>query len=71
MFPEMKAQEKYWKELDRFSVINNYSPTPESIIKFINTEIDESMRALAFERIRHVLTIRNNKMVNDKQYHNF
>lgn len=68
-FPEMKAQEKYWKELDRYSIIRNYKPTPESLLEFINKEIDESLRPLATQRAKNCLIARNNKL-NEWQYHN-
>jgi len=69
LFPEMIAQERYWKELDRYSKIREYEPTVDSMVKFINTEIDISMRPLAMERVRQVLSIRQNKM-NEGQLHN-
>jgi len=69
LFPEMIAQERYWKELDRYSKIREFEPTVDSMVKFINTEIDISMRPLAMERIRQVLAIRQNKM-NKWQLHN-
>lgn len=62
LFPEMKVQEKYWKELDRFSIINNYEPNVESLLRFINTEIDESLRPLALARAKSCIVARNNRL---------
>jgi len=62
IFPEMRIQEKYWKELDRFSIIWKYKPNPQSLLEFINNEIDESLRQLAIKRAKSCLIARNNRL---------
>ncbi len=62
IFPEMILQEKYFKDLDRFWIIDNYMPTEESLYEFIENELDESLKQKAKKRIKTALVVRRNNI---------
>lgn len=52
IFPEMLVQERYWKELDRYSIMEKYPVTWNGIIQYINDNIsDTSEKKLAITRV--------------------
>jgi len=53
IFPEMLAQERYWDDLDRYSIIYAYPRTWDGIFEYIRENIeDRPQRILARDRVQ-------------------
>lgn len=62
-FPEMLVQARYWKELDRESIIYKYEHSFSGIIKYIKDTVDDpKMQKLAITRVLRCKTTRDNNM---------
>lgn len=63
VFPEMLVQERYWLDLDRYQIINNYEHSWNGILKYIDENIDdEKQRQLAKYRVLSAKKTRDAKM---------
>ncbi len=72
IFPEMLLQERYWRDLDRFSIFYRYERSWSGIAAYIRENIPEpSQRKLALQRMLESKAIRENKLVRGEGVHNF
>jgi hypothetical protein len=72
LFPEILTHERYWKQLDRYSVINLYPHTFDGIIKFIEETFEDDYQIeLAKQRVNTARTIRENNISRGTGTHNF
>lgn len=62
IFPEIEVQSRYYKDLDRHSIIEKYDHSHRGILKYIEENIDVSMRDLAKMRVLEVMKTRRNNM---------
>jgi len=61
LFPEMITHERYFKDLDRFSIINRYPKSWRGIHLYIKENInDPKMRAMAYKRVEFTQKLRAN-----------
>ena len=61
IFPEMIVHERYFKDLDRFAIINRYPKSWRGIHLYIKENIsDPKKRAIAFSRVEMARKIRSN-----------
>lgn len=71
IMPEMMIQERYWKEYDRYGIIERYPHSWAGIAKYIRDNIpDAAQRQLASKRVRECITIRQNKLKKGEGLHN-
>lgn len=68
LFPEIEMQARYYKDLDKYSMIERYPVGWNGIFAYINDTITEPhTRAIAMERVIQTMKTRENKL---KQYPN-
>ena len=59
IFPEMIVHERYFKDLDRFSIINRYPKSWRGIHLYIKENIsDQKMRTIAYQRVEFTKKVR-------------
>lgn len=66
LFPDIEIQARYFRDIDRYAIIERYPHTFEGIIEYINDNIDASMQQVASFRVaearkRRINNIRNGK----------
>jgi hypothetical protein len=67
IFPEMRVQELYWKEYDRYGAIGQYKKGWGGVFDYIRENIeDPAMRKLAFKRVLEAKKIRENNLTKGK-----
>jgi predicted phosphoadenosine phosphosulfate sulfurtransferase len=67
IFPEMMVQERYWKEFDRYGVIDKYEKSWNGIIQYIRENIpDKKKRYMAIKKVLAAKSARENKIKKDK-----
>ena len=67
IFPEMITHEKYFKDLDRYAVMNRYPRSWRGIHLYIKENItDPKMRASAFKRVEFTKMVRANNEATGK-----
>ncbi|QFG05481.1 PAPS reductase domain protein [Bacillus phage 031MP004] len=73
IFPEMLVQERYWKDYDRYGIIDKYPNTWDGVLQYIKENItDPAEQKLAKTRLIHAKTFRENTMKkNPKTKKNF
>jgi len=63
IFPEMLLQERYFKELDRYSILNKYEHSWDGIVRMIkNLYPDAIQQNKMISYVKSCRSIRNNKM---------
>lgn len=72
LFPEMLAQERYWDDLDRYGIIDQYPRGWTGILQYIKEHItDVEQRKLAIRRVKDCRTFRENNIANGKDNNNY
>jgi predicted phosphoadenosine phosphosulfate sulfurtransferase len=70
IFPDIVAHERYWKDVDRMSVIEKYEPSWAGILKFIDdTVTDPQKRAQAKATVQRCFIAKNNNKRSGKDAH--
>ena len=62
VFPEMKVQEMYWNELDRFSIIDKYPHSVQGIMAYIEDNVDDELKELARDRVLKAWSSRKKRL---------
>lgn len=71
LFPEMIVQEKYWGDLDRYSIMYQYEHSWDGILKFIREQMEDlNQQKIAITRVLECKTMRENNMARG-QVHNY
>lgn len=70
LFPEMIVQGMYYKEYDGATSYDEYPHTAEGIFQFIDENVEESQKALAYKRVSTALGTRE-RNIKKGQTHNF
>lgn len=63
IYPEIEIQARYYGEMSKGNIYKNYPLGVEGIRRFIEDNIDEAFKDVAFQRLNSALGIRKNKML--------
>jgi predicted phosphoadenosine phosphosulfate sulfurtransferase len=66
VFPDIELQARYFREFNRYGPLDNYSPTFEGIIKYLQDNLDPSMQPIAMKRVADCRKRRINNIANGK-----
>lgn len=70
IFPEMLVQERYWNELDRYSVMYSYPKSFDGIRQYIFENIEDlKQKELALSRIDSIEKVKTNKQKRNPSDH--
>lgn len=70
IFPEMIVQERYWNDLDRYSIMYEYPKSFEGIRQYILENIEDiNQQELALKRVDSIETVKTNKQKNNPDDH--
>ncbi len=58
VFPEMRLQDRYFKDLNKTAVAEEYAQDMEGVLRYVHDHIDESRKALALERFAQCVRLR-------------
>lgn len=62
LFPDIEIQARYFRDIDRYAIIEKYPHTFEGIITYINDNIDVSMQEIAMYRVMQTRKSRINNI---------
>ncbi|AKQ08648.1 phosphoadenosine phosphosulfate reductase family protein [Bacillus phage PBC5] len=62
IFPDIVVQDRYWKDYDRYGIIDKYEPSFTGILHYINDHLTGSQNTLAKQRMFEARSYRESNM---------